>query len=302
VAVKYLNNNDKKTDMIESLGQILRRGWETWKENLILCVPFILRLVIVVIIWVIPMMAVIMHNNGLIPATTAATGDALNEFLRRNAPIIFPIATLLVIACALVFSFFEAGAIQMSKEATEKGATNLESMWSAGRKKYLDMFFSYILTILIFAGATIVVSLPFMMAMVAPSLSALMFGLGIMIAFVVLLLAFLATALIPYALVIDDLGPVEAVKASVSFFRAHPQDVLPIFIGIGLISFVIGIVSLPLSLLPVVGSLVSPFINQVVIASISTLWLTRLYMGGTGKLPAEVKMVEVDGERTNKTN
>jgi|WetSurSiteA1Bulk_404760.scaffolds.fasta_scaffold09595_2 hypothetical protein len=275
--------------MTEGLSQIIRNGWETWKVNLILCVPFIIRIALLIALFIPIVLALTMHFNRLSPEAAAASSEALNDFLREYAFITFPIAALSIIAVALVFSFFQAGAVEMSKEAIEKGTTNLDTMWSAGKKKFLDMFFSYILTILIVMGATIIAGLPFFLGWANPTLSGLLFGLGLLIAFAVLLLATLATALIPYALVIDDLGPVDSVKASISFFRTNPLDIVTMVIAIFLISFVASIISLPLSILPIVGSLVNTFINQVIIASLSTIWFTRLYMSGTGKLPIAVE-------------
>lgn len=267
--------------MTERFSQIIRNGWRIWKENLILCAPFIIRIVILIAL-ILPLSIAFIFIYGV------GSGSS-NTSESSNSTTLFILAIIYIISLGLIYSFFQAGAIEMSKEAIEKGTTHLDLMWSAGKKKCIDMFFSYLLIFLIVLIVAIIAGLLFFPGMNAPKLDGPLFWLELMIVFVILLLVTLGTALIPYALVIDDLGPVEAVKASIGFFRANPLDIFSIFIAIFLVSLIVGIVSLPLSILPIVGSLVSTFISQVVIASLSTLWFTRLYLSGTGKLPVDVE-------------
>lgn len=281
--------------MDESLGDLIRNGFSTWKKNLNICLPFILDPIIIFILALLlalPFIA-ILFQSGLKIEDLFSEGSAavLSNAITGMLVYLIPAAIILSLAAIAVYSFFQAGAIGMAREATEKGETSMETLWASGKRYYVKLALSYVLTALIWIGAALVASLPFFGAMAVPNMSGLIAGLGFMIAFIVMLLVFLATALIPYALVIDDLGPVEAVKASIKFFRDHQLDVLPIPIVVFVISVIIGIIGGLIGIagsesqyVSAVWSFIDQVLTQVVVASLAAVWWTRLYMNRTGKM------------------
>ncbi len=279
--------------MVESFGDLIRNGYGTWKGNLNICVPFIIRFFLIVAVFLavlIPfaLLGVFQMKSG--PGSVQSNFSSGAEMMAGSTSLLFAAALIVGgLAALAIVSYFEAGAIGMAREVLEKRSTSLETMWASGKRHYVKMALSYILTALIWIAAVLVVSLPFFGAMAVPGISGLLFGLGFMIAFVVMLLVFLALALVPYALVIDDLGPVEAVEASIRFFREHQFDVLPIPIVVFVISLAIGIIGALLGLtgsmyVSVAWSLINQIIDQIVIASLATVWWTRLYLDRTGKM------------------
>jgi len=112
----------------------------------------------------------------------------------------------------------------------------------------------------------------------------LMVGSMLMIAFA--LAASLALALAPYALVVEGMGPIEAIRRGMGFFRENPFDVFMIWIITLAISLAI---SLPGQVHPEGGvAILWPLINMAlslaVIAPLTTVWWTRLYLSRTGRL------------------
>jgi hypothetical protein len=100
----------------------------------------------------------------------------------------------------------------------------------------------------------------------------------------------LVLAVAPYALVVDSLGPVQAIKSSVTFFRYHKFDVfllwlivLAISIGLQMIGGSTTTGGNSISYEPL--SALTGLVNLLVLAPLSTVWWTRLYMDRNGKLP-----------------
>lgn len=280
-------------DMVESFGDLIRNGYVTWKRNLNICFPFILRPIFIFILFLLlalPFVA-LLFSSGLKIDDVISTGFSAEKLFVIPGMVAFLVlaAIIFFLAAIAIYAFFQVGAISMTREAIEKDETSLQTMWASGKRHYIKMALSYVLTGLIWIAAVLVVTLPFFVAMAVPGISGLLFGLGFMIAFVVMLLVFLALALVPYALVIDDLGPVEAVEASIRFFREHQFDVLPIPIVVFVISLAIGIIGALLGLtgsmyVSVAWSFINQIIDQIVIASLATVWWTRLYLDRTGKM------------------
>lgn len=279
--------------MIESFGDLIRHGYGSWKGNLNICFPFILRPIFIFILLLLLALpfAALLFNAGLKIDDEITSSFSAEKLFAIPGMVAFLVLAAIIFFLALtaIYAFFQAGAISMAREAMEKNETSLQTMWASGKGHYVKMALSYVLTAMIWIAAVLVVSLPFFVAMAVPGISSLLFGLGFMIAFVVMLLVFLALALVPYALVIDDLGPVEAVEASIRFFREHQFDVLPIPIVVFVISLAIGIIGALLGLtgsiyVSIAWSLINQILNQIVIASLATVWWTRLYMDRTGKI------------------
>ena len=114
----------------------------------------------------------------------------------------------------------------------------------------------------------------------------LMLGFLLFILYVLILSLMLATA--PYALVVEGLGPVQAIRAGIDFFRYNKFDVLILWLVVAALSIALQMIGGSLSTGDTVNnqalSLVTGLVNLLVLAPLSNLWWTRLYMDRKGIL------------------
>ena len=147
------------------------------------------------------------------------------------------ITKLLVI---LTGAFFIAGAIGMAKEATEKGKTSLSDMIDHGRRKFISLFFLFIIVGLI-SLAGVVFLIPGVIPMLPDITSrtpadatnasiTVPLVLGLMIMLIYIVIVGIMFALTPYAVVIDDVGAIEGVKIGFKYFMAHKLAVFLIWL------------------------------------------------------------------------
>jgi uncharacterized membrane protein len=191
-----------------------------------------------------------------------------------------------------VQSFFTAGAIGMAKKASETGDTVLSDMLASGSKNNFRLFLA-VLLISLLSLAGIVFLVPGILA--SGNLSTLVenpeastqgmieLAIGGILWAVYIIILNLALSLTTYALVIDEIGPFEALRTSFAFFMNNKLDVFFIWvisIGLALVnSFVsefAGSAGIPVT---AVTTLVQVAVLQPFIA---VLW-TRLYLTRKGK-------------------
>jgi hypothetical protein len=111
---------------------------------------------------------------------------------------------------------------------------------------------------------------------------------GILLLIIYALIVSLFLAIVPYALVVDSLGAVEAIKASIRFFRYNKFDVFILWLVILAISLGLQMVGSSVSTGDAVNfqplSIVMGLVNLLVLEPLSAVWWTRLYMTRTGRL------------------
>lgn len=293
--------------MYEDIGTLIKRGFETWKRNLNLAIPFVLMIVAIMLL------AVVMAFIVLYPLITTSSdvfstaGDVedpqqLMELLQSMTNIGLLVAVVLVgiLIMSLMAAFFTAGAIGMAKEATETGRTTLKDMWASGKRNYLNLFLAEILMMIVVMAGLIVLSLPFISDLAAgvesvdPEFGPLI--LWIMLIIVYSLLVSIVLAPIPYVLVVESLGPIGAIKAGIGFFWSNKMDVFLIWLVVLGVSMAIQFVGVPLSgseTASAIFSMVSGVVSVLVISPLTTVWWTRLYMTRAGKIS---EVVEVQDE------
>jgi hypothetical protein len=192
---------------------------------------------------------------------------------------------------SLVEAFFMAGAIGMARQALEKGRADTGVMWSSGKKHFLNMFLSMLLMGLMTLSG-LVFLLPGILRLPRPiqaepvAMGMLITGFLIFILYVVVLSLALAEA--PYALVLEGLGPVQAIRAGIGFFRYNKFDVLILWLVVAALSITLQIIGSSLSsgnanTYPLM-SLITGLVNLLVLVPLSNLWWTRLYMNRKGIL------------------
>lgn len=286
--------------MYEGFGTILNRGFNGWVRNLNLCIPFILNFIVKLILYFFffGLMGILLFTSdvgGIIdPASVPAEkvySMIWEGFVNNIAMIIFVIVIFMVLGI-FVQAFFTAGAIGMAQKISETGDTFLADMLISGSRNISRLFFmSLLLALLLFIG--IIFTLPGVLltgdlseiyqnpAAAGEGLKIL--GIGMMIWGVYLITLNLIFSLAPYALVIDELSPLEALKKSIDFFLANKLEVFLIwitFIGLTLISSFIGeIIASGNGLLAGITYLVPIIVLQPLV----TIFWTRLYLNRSGK-------------------
>ena len=285
--------------MVEDLGNILSNGFDTWKKNLSICLPFVFSLVLTSLVALIiiggallmtigPLLPSLMPhiaNSGVIPPEVI---QQLQPLILQNIGIIVAAVIITIILVLLISVFFTAGAIGMAKEATETGRTSLSDMTDYGIRKFISLLFANIIVgLIILAGVVFLIPgvlylLPTLTTSQTPfdvtnmAAFALLF-LGFVIMLIYMLIVSIMLALPPYAVVIGDLGAVDGVKTGFKFFMKHKVDVFLLWLVVGVIAAVASII---LSNIPFIGQLISMAVSVIVIQPLSVIWWSRLYLSG----------------------
>ncbi len=285
--------------MVEDIGSVIGKGFDTWKENLIICLPFVFSAVLTSAVAIIiiggTLLAAIPSLPSLIPLLgkpEAITPELISPLMSQILPsigIIIAAVTITVFLVMLISAFFTAGAIGMAKEATETGRTSLSDMKDYGRRKFISLLFADIivglisLVGLVFLIPGILYALPNLTTLSEPTPEVFLpafaiFMMGILIMTIYMIIVSILFALPRYAVVIDDLGAIEGVKRGFNIFMNHKVDVFLLW----LVALVIGIaVSVILSLIPYVGQFLNIVVSIIVIQPLTFIWWSRLYLSIT---------------------
>jgi len=295
---------------MESINELIGRGFSLWRDNLNLCIPHLLGFFFSLMALFAGLMAVIF--SGLLPLEelneTALQemqyvedmeemqmlwGQMGEHLAGMEGSEILQIASAILavfVLIALVEAFFAAGAIGMARQALEKGRSSTSAMWSAGRRHFLGMFLAELLmTFIILMGILLLL----------PLLGSGLEKLGLLAVALALIAIFYALALtiilstMPYALVLEDLSPLRALRASIDFFRYNKFDVGVLWLVVLALSLGLQMVSGAISSgQPGQGqplSVITGMISLLVLAPLSNLWWTRLYMSRKGMLKQDEK-------------
>ena len=295
---------------MESINELLGRGFSLWRDNLNLCLPHLLGFFFSLMALFAGMMAIIF--SGIMPLEdfneTALQemqyvedmeemqmlwGQMGEHLAGMEGSEILQIASAILaifFLIALVEAFFAAGAIGMSRQALEKGRSSTSAIWQAGRRHFLSLFLAELLmTLIILMG----------MLLLLPLLAAGLEGLGLLAVALALIAIFYALALtiilstMPYALVLEHLGPLRALRASIDFFRYNKFDVAVLWLVVVALSLGLQMVGGAISDgQPGQGqplSAITGMITLLVLAPLSNLWWTRLYMSRKGMLKQDEK-------------
>lgn len=292
---------------MEEIGEILSRGFGVWKRNLNLCIPFLLNIIASMIVFL-PILAAIivtimpidslndlnqtsLQDAGAMQEMLTRTGDSLKSLSGETILQIAGLFLALIVLISLINSFFTAGAIGMARQALENGRSDISSMWSTGRRHFVRLFL-----------ATLLIELLTMAGMIFILPGIIMGGeplpedpeaLGLMAAGI-LLFVFYALALsviliaVPYALVVDGHTPVQSISESIKFFRYNKFDVAVLWLLMAAFSLGLQMIG---GIAPAGSgasneslSAITSMINLLVLAPLSNLWWTRLYMSRRGIL------------------
>ena len=284
--------------MAEDIGKIINNGFGTYTRNLNICIPFILNF------FVSGLLALLIIIFGFVYIFAPSLSDVENvKSPEAAASILLPLisghimeivilAILILLVVFFIQAYFTSGAIGMAIQATDSGRSSLSTMTDAGKKNLVNMFLAEILFgLLSLAGIVFIV--PGAMKIDISQISnpgntgsyALFFsGFLLWVAYLVILSIILAV--FKYALVADNIGPIESMIAAVSFFKKNKSDVLLLFLIILLISIfyvIIDQVMGGIAIINIIWGFINIFISLVVIPPLTTIWWVRLYLARTGR-------------------
>lgn len=284
--------------MVEDIGKIISNGFETYTKNLNLGIPFALSAIIT------GLLAFIMLGFGFLNIFGSSLSSLENattpqEVLLIIIPLIITHLTQIIILFITFFlisiaiqSFFNAGAIGMARQATETGKTSLTAMVEAGKKNVVNLFLAEVLFgLLSLAGIVFIVpgALKFdINQLLFPEKTGAPFLLiaGIFLWVLYLLILGLVLAVFRYALVVDNLEPIDGITTGFNFFKKNKSDVFVLWLILGIIIVAITIIGELMRFSPVMNfiwPMVNVFISVFVVAPLTTVFWVRLYMTRTGK-------------------
>jgi hypothetical protein len=282
-----------------SIGEIVGGGYQTWKRNLVLCVPFIIGVLLSVVVAVLiifpTMFAVFLPfiQQTMTNPTAAQSQEIGQEMLKTFVEHLWLfIGVILIVAIidGFIMSFFTSGAIGMAKEAILNGQTNLQHMMSYGKRKFISYFGAGVLLGLvmllgilflipglmnIFAHADLITSQPTTSSQIMEIFLPLIFGFIIMAIYVIPMSIILL--LVPYAVVLDDLGPFEGFKKGIHAVWQNKANTFLLW----LIIFIGGIIISLLGAIPYIGWIVTLILMYTIFMPMITIWLSKFYLTAT---------------------
>ena len=284
--------------------KIVKDGFKLWKENLVMCVPFIWSSIIIGLSVFAVIIAFFFSFFGKFVEMFSSMSDpthfssssssyefvssimsSINDVLFLIIGIIFA----LVIVILFVNSFFVAGAIGMSKRLILTGQTGTETMWEYGRRKMLSVLGADLIVGLL-AMVGIIFLVPGLLMMFSSGLSLsgssssmvfgiliLLFGLLIMLVYVVLVS--IAFALVRYTVVMEDLSAIEGLKRGFQVFKkGNKINVFAMWVIILLITIPIALIQY----IPFIGWILYFILSTIFLASLNVVWWGKLYIEITG--------------------
>lgn len=280
--------------MVEDIGDVIGKGFETWKKNLGICLPFVFSWILTFILGIIIFIAIILAAIPSLLSYFSSPGEPpipLPDFLPQIASslwIIIAIAFFGLVLWMLIDAFFWAGAIGMAKEAILSGKTNISHMVDYGKRKFISLFFVDVIIVLI-SLVGIVFLIPGILY-ILPKMEALstlnpgdwlnvlaLLGLGLLAMIIYILIINIIFALPRFIVVIDDLNATKGIKAGVGFFMRNKVVVFLLW----LIVFIANMISWSFSSIEYIGWIISLVLSAVVQA-LTAIWWSRLYLSGTG--------------------
>ena len=289
---------------MERIGEVLRNGAYTWKQNPILCAPFVLNIFATFLYFMIVLAglvavigtALFMDIGSRISEIMQALqtpGDpspemfeAMVEVYQLAVPFIgvFIVALIiLMIGNALIRTFFEVGAVGMAKNATMTGATRMNDLFWYGRRSTVSLFLANIVIMLIFL-AGIVFLVPGILMLASSGSSGVgmgVFAIGIILWIGYAIVLSIGLAPVTYALVIDNKGPIEGIEKGWKFFSSHKLDVFLMWLVVIAIAVLISMVGQIFYINPVttvIWQFVITLVNICILQPLITVWWTRLYL------------------------
>lgn len=285
---------------MEEIGELIRKGFGIWKSNLNLSIPFLYSIVASALLAVLfTIISIIFHLPFMVDSPFHSRAEHLLSVYLLLATIIIGL---------LIRLFFNIGAIGVARQVLEEGRSDTSSMWSTGKRHFWNMFLLSLIMWLTILAVFILISGIEQLAGAVPDISDSFDRMGMLLwvliisapvsTFALILSVVLSPA--PYALVLEGLGPVQAIRAGVDFFRGNKFDVLVLYLVTTALSLLIlliiwQIISLQsedalsniLQSLSSIILLAAILADLLILAPLTNLWWTRFYMVRKGKINEE---------------
>nr|QNO52952.1 hypothetical protein IEHOEKMD_00023 [Methanosarcinales archaeon ANME-1 ERB6]QNO53953.1 hypothetical protein MMBEDHBC_00008 [Methanosarcinales archaeon ANME-1 ERB6] len=281
--------------MVEDTGSVIGKGFDTWKNNLTICLPFVFSAVLTHIVAIIIIGATILAIIPSLLSYITKSAEPSPELILQLLPQIIQSMGIIIIAiivtiilCMLINAFFWAGAIGMAKEATETGRTDISYMMVYGKRKFISLFFTdIILGLISFVGIIFLVpgilyTLPKLMGLseLPPEevfTAFAIFGLGFLAMSLYILIISIIFALPRYSVVIGDLGAIGGIKTGFKMFMRNKVAVFLLW----LIVFVANMISMSFGFIEYIGWVISAILSIIIISPLTVIWWSRLYLSMT---------------------
>ena len=290
--------------MNEDIGTIFRKGFSTWTKNLVICVPFILEALVTVLlslltafVFVLLFIMPFVSRNNIDPGQLSPEDLLMivESLISNDLLFLMVFGIVFLLVYMLIQSFFAAGAIGMSKEASERGDTGVRDLSSYGARSFAKLFLLKVLiSLLLLAG--IIFLIPGFLSMgelstllsdpekALASTSLMVFGLFLWGFYIIVLSLILVFA--EYALVIDNLDPLSAIENGLAFFMSNKFSALMLWsllICISVAMSILGEIFSYNELIAQLWAFVNFALTALVIQPLLTIWWTRLYLSRNGK-------------------
>jgi hypothetical protein len=284
--------------MHEDFGTLLNNGFKSWLRNLNICIPFTINFLIELILYVLFFglmgMLLFTSSTGGITDTSSLSNQELLAMMWEgfSKNMVLSISLILGFFLFLMFvqSYFTEGAIGMAKKSLETGDTVLSDMLVSGSKNAFRLFLTtLLLTLILFVGIVFLVPGALSIGNLAKILEnpnsiqgTAILAVGIILWTTYLIIINLVFSLSTYALVIEEIGPLEALSSGFHFFMNNKLDVFIIWViytGLSLINGFAGEFAGSGSILIAASSLVP----ILILKPLATVLWTRLYLTKKGK-------------------
>ena len=289
---------------MERIGEVLRNGAYTWKQNPILCAPFVLDTFVRFLFFMIvlaglaavigtgPFMKIgsgiseimqALQNTGESSVEAAEAMVEVTQLVMSFIEVFIVAIIILGIGSALIRTFFEAGAVGMAKNATMTGTTRMNDLFWYGRRSTVSLFLANIVIALIFL-AGIVFLVPGILLLASSGsggVAAAAFAIGIILWIGYMIILSIGLAPVTYALVIDNKGPIEGIERGWKFFSSHKLDVFLMWVvmfAIAMLIFTVGQIFFIHPVTTVIWQFAATLINICIVMPLITVWWTRLYL------------------------
>ncbi len=281
---------------IVNFSDLFKGGYQTWRKNFVLCIPFLLGMLLSSVAAVLIMFPIVLSillpffRQMMIHPEAMGKTEVMQQILQLlsdNFISILAMGIITVLICYLIISFFTAGAIGMAKEAVISGKTNISHMLRYGKRKYMSLFGVNIFIVLIMLVGFLAL-LPGLISIFSHIQSSpleapdqeyisgtLSLVVGYLFAVPYWLIFSIILTLVPYAVVLDDVPAVKGFKRGIKVFFQH--NILNVFVTWLIIMLIIGGFSL-VAFIPYIGFLIMCIFYCFVVMPLMTVWWVKLYI------------------------
>ncbi len=290
--------------MTETISQIIRSGFETWKSNLgISCINLVWALIVTMILGIglvsffipifmaPPLNAAFTDPESFVNLTPDEISAMTVETMENLSPSDFIAPGLIFLICLILVilaDFFVTGGLYaMMRDATQNGKCSYGTFLSEGRKNFLRVAVAWIISLIFIliisvivgfiAGIVfVIVAAVFQAGGASPEsffMSPLFTIVQIPITFILIVLVYPFSFLIYGVVIEQDQKLSEALKTTFSFIRHNLKDELTLGVIIGCLTGLIMIINL----IPII-SMFTFLLMGLVIGPLIAFWSVRLYM------------------------